>query len=224
MAYRFKNTTVSTLTHAASGIALLPSIYYDASVFDVSKLYDSELTGWITAGSVIFNDGTSDYTAANGLAYLNWPGGISAQVKFNNSTNGFVATNDQAAIEEAKNTATGRARFLGCCGFDGNASSGRYLEYNSNVDSNISGFVIPRAAKLKELSLVHTANSAVTFQILSWNGTTETLLTSINTTASERKKSVTGLDIALTANIELRVKCSAGSCARPIVFQWYIFD
>lgn len=145
-------------------------------------------------------------------------------VPFDNSTNGFISTEVQSAIEEARATAEGRARFMANCGFDGNAGVGRYLEFNSNVDSNIAGLVLPRAAHLWELALVHSANSAVTFQVLSWNGTTETLITSISTTAAQRKAAVTGLDIALASGVELRVKDSAGACSRPILYMWFIFD
>jgi hypothetical protein len=149
---------------------------------------------------------------------------VALSVPFDNATNGFTSIEVQSAIEEARQNAEGRSRFMANCGFDGNSSVGRYLEYNSNVDSNISGLVLPRACHLWEISLVHTANSAVTYQVLSWNGVTETLITSISTTASQRKNYTTGLNIALAAGTELRVKDTAGSCTRPIVYKWFIFD
>jgi len=111
--------------------------------------------------------------------------------------------------------ADSQSRFATTCGFDGTASSGRYLEFSSNVGSNISGFVVPRTLLLKELSFAIQTNSAVTFTVYKFT-TVKTVLTTISTTAGQRKVSVTGLNITLLQNEELRVKCSAGSGARPV--------
>jgi hypothetical protein len=177
----------------------------------------------VSTSEIQVSDGTSYLSASEGLKWVKqFSTDRSSDIYF--SYSGYTSTNAQDAIVESRNTAEGKSRFLACCGFDGNASNGRYLEFNSNVDSNQSGFVIPRAAVMHELSLVHTSNSAVNFNILNWNGTTETLLTSISTTASQRKATVTGLTISLAENSELRVKCTSGSSSRPIVFSWYLFN
>ena len=147
--------------------------------------------------------------------------GDAEDIKFNNASNGFTSTNVQAAIEEAKNTASGgTARWMASPGFDGTASSGRYLEFSSNVDSNQSGLVIPLACTLKEISLALNTSGTVTFTVYTWNGTTETSITTISTSSS-RKAIVTGLNIALVTNAEIRVKCTSGSGARPIVFMFF---
>lgn len=139
---------------------------------------------------------------------------------FDNSTNGFASNNVQSAIEEAKNTAEGKARWLASPGFDGTASVGRYLEFSSNVNSNQSGLVVPRSASLKELSLALNTSGTITFTIYKWNGSAETSLTTISTSSS-RKSIVTGLDILLNSNDELRVKCTSGSGSRPILYMFF---
>ena len=58
---------------------------------------------------------------------------VARQVPFDNSTNGFTAIDVQAAIEEAKNTAEGKARYAVGFGFDGNGSGGRWLETHTNI-------------------------------------------------------------------------------------------
>jgi hypothetical protein len=145
---------------------------------------------------------------------------ISRTLPFDNATNGFTATEAQSAIEEARATAEGKARYCVSCGFDGNASTGRYLEYNSNVDSNQSGFVLPRNSILKEMSLCVNTSATITFGVYYWNGTTETLLTSISLSAA-RTATSTGLNISVSQGWEIRVKCTAGSASRPILFQFY---
>jgi len=145
---------------------------------------------------------------------------IANQTPFDNSTNGFTSTDVQAAIEEAKNSAEGKARYCISCGFDGNSGVGRYLEYQSNVDSDMTGFIVPRNSILREISLGAISSSTVTFKIFLWDGTTETLLTSISLSSS-RKATLIGLNISLNALDELRTYNSSGSCARPVCYQFF---
>lgn len=180
-------------------------------------LSDTFFLADLTSGVAVVNTGTSDLAATEGLTYLR---GVAVEYHFNNATNGFVSQNVQAAIEEARSTAEGKARWMASPGFDGTASTGRYLEFSSNVDSNQAGLVIPRATSLKELSLGLNTSGTVTFTIYKWNGTIETALTTISTSSS-RKAIVTGLNKALVANDELRVRCTSGSGSRPIVFMFF---
>jgi hypothetical protein len=143
---------------------------------------------------------------------------VAGATPFDNSTNGFVAADVQAAIEEAKTAAGSKGRFSITAGFDGNATVGRYLEFNSNVDSNQSGFLIPRDGTLRECSLAIQTNAAVTVQLRTRAGT---VLQSISTTANTRTNILTGLNLILTANTEYTIYISAGSCARPITW-WFI--
>lgn len=143
---------------------------------------------------------------------------VASSTPFDNSGNGFSSINVQAAIEEAKNAAGSKGRFSITAGFDGNATVGRYLEFNSNVDSNQSGFLIPRDGTLRECSIAIQTAATVTVQLRTSAGT---VLQSISTTAS-RTNFITGLSIALTAGTEYTVYVSAGSCARPIT--WFFIE
>jgi hypothetical protein len=134
------------------------------------------------------------------------------------TTNG-VWTSDSSIFTGVADT---QSRFCTSCGFDGNASTGRYLEFSSNVDSNQSGFLIPRNLLLKELSLTVQANSTITFGVYKFVSGVETLLTSISTTAS-RARYITDLNIALNAGEEVRVKCTSGSASRPVFFMFMVY-
>lgn len=137
---------------------------------------------------------------------------------------GIVSTDVQSAIEEVKKKledfSVGNERFAISCGFDGTASSGRYLEFNSNVDSNLTGFVFPRAVVLHELAFGIVNNNSVTFTVYTWSGTAETVIATISS-VSARKAAVTGLSVPLSALSEVRVKCTAGSGSRPVFNLWF---
>lgn len=137
---------------------------------------------------------------------------FASQVPFDNTSNGFVATDTQAAIEEVT-AASNATRFMVLSGFDGTASTGRFLEFITNIPSNTTPFIMARAGSIKELSLGCSVNSTGTVQVLK-NGS---LITSISLTAA-KKNSVTGLSLSLAALDEISVKVSSGSIPKPIMF------
>jgi len=218
-----KNTTASPIFIADTAVTIAANSSYTIPAQDYLLWSASEnIVTYINAGSIVINDGIRDLTSSYGRYYISHPE-FAFNIRFLNDpdrVNGFTSRSVQEAIEESKSTAEGKARYAVSCGFDGNSAVGRYLEFNSNVDSNVTGFIVPRASILREVSLGVSANSTVTFQILKWNGTTETLLTSISL-AGTRKNTLTGLNISLAALDEIRVKDSSGSCARPISYQFY---
>lgn len=62
-------------------------------------LSDATFLTDLASTAAIINNGSVDLSAARGLLYLR---GLASEFSFNNATNGFVATNIQAAIEEAR--------------------------------------------------------------------------------------------------------------------------
>ncbi len=128
---------------------------------------------------------------------------------FDNSTNGFTATEVQSAIEEAKSTAEGKARYVVNFGFDGNASSGRWLETVPNVGSNVSGYVVAKPAILKELSLSCAGSSTVTIGLYRNASQIATIVMSAQKTAYEDK------NVNLNAGDALSAKVVSGSCSKP---------
>ena len=82
---------------------------------------------------------------------------------FNNSTNGFTATNVQAAIEESKSTAEGKARFVVICGYGGQGK-GQYFEFFKGLDSNQNPFIVSKASNIKEVSMSFSATPTGTIK------------------------------------------------------------
>lgn len=91
---------------------------------------------------------------------------VASNEPFDNSTNGFTATNTQAAIEEAKNTAEGKTRINLICGYGGQAK-GQYLEFFKGLGSDSNPFIIPTTMTLKEISvsLKYGSTATGTFEI-----------------------------------------------------------
>jgi len=116
------------------------------------------------------------------------------------------------------------SRFAASCGFDGNASNGRYLEFNSNVDSNQSGFVLPRSTLLKEIALATQTTTTITFTVYKFSGGVETALTTLVLPAASRVVTATGLNISYAANDEIRVKCTAGAASRPLFTLFMVYN
>lgn len=212
MAHRFKNTTGSDLQHSRSGIRLPAGVYVDVSDgIDLFLLFDSQLQGWLTGGSVLYNDGTADIAAALAISHLTFTG-HAKWAGFDNSANGFDATKVQPAIEEAKATAVA-ARYCVACGFDGNASSGRWLEFITNVASNVTPMVIPRASILKEISFAVSATSTITATVFKNGVALQTV-----TISAAKKATVTGLSHSIAALDEISVQVASGSGSRPMLF------
>lgn len=224
-----KNTTNASIELAQVGytvpalgqIIIEPGAYY-LLANEIGLTPSGQLDTLIANGSIVVNDGVRDLTVAQGISldravdYLKWPD-TAFNIRFlaePERTNGFVANNIQEAIEEARSSSASKSRFAVSAGFDGTASTGRWLEFNSNVDSNQSGFVLARSSKLREISVALNTTGTVTFQIRKKDNT---VLTSVSLSA-ERTKTVTGLSVALAANLEIMVYTSAGSGARPIVW------
>lgn len=133
-------------------------------------------------------------------------------VPFDNSTNGFTAVDVQAAIEEAKAMAEGKARWVVMIGFDGNGSTGRWLEFLTNISSNVSGYVLPAPSYMLELSASCESSTTVTFTV--YKQVTSVLETL--TLTSTRKASKT-VSVSLTTLDELSAKITSGSCSKPTV-------
>jgi len=140
---------------------------------------------------------------------------VARSTPFDNSTNGFVSVETQSAIEEAKTTAANASRGFVSCGFDGNASSGRWLEFATNIASNLTPFIVPEPGVIRAISLGTNGNSTCTVTLFK-NGIA---ITTLSTSASSANRNKT-LNLSVTDLDKLSVQVTSGSCNRPM---FYIF-
>lgn len=142
---------------------------------------------------------------------------------YNGGVSPFVSVEAQAAIEEAYyraiQFAETVARFLLIAGFDGNGSTGRWLEIGDNSASNLVPFVWPRAGKITELSMRTNGNSTCTVTLFK-NGVSTGQI--INTVA-QNQKTLTGLNLTFVAGDTLSFQVTAGSANRPHIYNFARF-
>lgn len=141
---------------------------------------------------------------------------VSKSTPFDNSTNGFTAENAQTAIEEAYLTAANASRGPTIAAFDGNGSSGRWLEFYSNNPSNNNPFIIAENSQLIAVSIVTSAASATGTVTIYKNGVSVQTIS----LAAQKKNSINGLTTLLADLDELSVQVTSGSISRPQVYMF----
>lgn len=138
---------------------------------------------------------------------------VAKAVPFDNSTNGFTANETQTAIEEGTQNAANASRGPTICGFDGSASTGRWLEFFSNNPSNNNPFVLAEPAQLIALSVSASANSTGTVTVYKNGVSVQTISLTAN-----RKNRVKDLAINFTDLDEISAQVTSGSITRPTLF------
>jgi hypothetical protein len=78
---------------------------------------------------------------------------VSRGTPFDNSTNGFTATQAQAAIEEARDTAPGFARASITCVFNSTISNNQWLGFSDQLPGDAVPIRIPWNCILKEIAV-----------------------------------------------------------------------
>jgi len=100
-----KNLTASPIEIYSVGITLpaytAVTINVEDYILFATPESITELTLFINLAQIQVNDGTNDLTPTSGINYLKYPD-KAKNIRFDNSNNGFVATDIQGALEEAK--------------------------------------------------------------------------------------------------------------------------
>jgi hypothetical protein len=139
LSHRFKNTTAGDLQHARSGVMFPAGTYIDLTEgIDLFLVLDSQMVAWLVAGTLIYNTGTIDLTAAIALQHLAFSG-HAKYLGFDNLTNGFVATKVQEAIEEAKANATAKMKLYCELNYRPAGAMSNASWFNRGPGANISG-------------------------------------------------------------------------------------
>lgn len=138
---------------------------------------------------------------------------VASSIPYDNTSSGIASTDVQAAIDEVYNLAKNASRGSIGCGFDGTASSGRYLEFFSNNPSNNSPFIVPEPGIIRAISASSAANSTCVITLFK-NGVSIATLT-FTAQASQRNKT---LNLSVTDLDKLSVQVTSGSISRPAFF------
>ncbi len=138
---------------------------------------------------------------------------VAYSTPFDNSTNGFTAIDVQAAIEEIDTTITATLMFAVTAGYNGNATTGKYLEFLTGVGSDEDPYVLPRTARLRYVSIATRNNCTGTVSILN-NGSS---ITSVSLSSAQAGSSPE-LSISLAAMDNISVQITSGTMDKPIVY------
>lgn len=125
---------------------------------------------------------------------------------FDNTSNGFTATNVQTGIEEAKNTATGLPRFTIVTSFNGTVSNNQWLGYNELIPGNVTPIVVPVKCKLTEISVSFNGSSVDGRLDVYKNGTNpgDIVVNTFTFTNVNTSQTVTGLNVSLNPGDNIR--------------------
>ena len=137
---------------------------------------------------------------------------VAKSTPFDNTTNGFVAADTQAAIEEAVSLGGEASRGGFICGFDGTASTGRWLEFYANNPSDANPAVIAEPGRVRALSISASANSTGTATVYKNAVAIETISLAASKTARKKNlnHAVTDLDL-------ISIQITSGSISRPMI-------
>lgn len=140
---------------------------------------------------------------------------IARSVPFDNSANGFTATDVQAAIEELKNNAAVSASPGFSFGRSGVTTSGTYLQ-NETVPSNISGrWVYIQSGAVTHVFVSNELTTTYTIEILYHDGN-EVNLTSLGTvTVTSAKGEDFAVNWPVPHNKQIAVRVAVGSANSP---------
>ena len=138
---------------------------------------------------------------------------------FDNSTNGWVSTNVQAAIEEALSVAIGNDSYSFVASYNGNANVGRYLEVFPAIGSDSAPLIFPTDAILTAVSLGVVAVGTGTIGFFKSTDLV-TPIYSISITAESRKLDTTVMGAEFDALDELSIRVTSGSFNKPFIRVW----
>jgi len=139
---------------------------------------------------------------------------VAQAIPFDNANNTFQSTNVQDAIEEAKNTATGKARYIVSCGYGGQGK-GKYFEFFKGLSSDLAPFVVAKNSTIEEITV--TVSATPTGTILFYKNAS--LIKTI--TLSGLTYVETGINISFSSGDKLSVAAdnlSGTSISNTIVF------
>lgn len=159
-----KNTTAQEIDLINIGLVISANSQVEIDERDYLLLASvdslSELNSYIESSEIIVNDGTEDLPIEEAKNYLKYPH-HAENIRFDNTSNGFLSKNAQDAIEEARNTVVGALFNLS---FEEYGSAvNEWLEHSGDgKNSDRSPAVIPFPCELRAITFTNSDNDSDT--------------------------------------------------------------
>lgn len=130
-----------------------------------------------------------------------------AGIPFNNSANGFSSNQVQPAIEEARNTAVGKARYSMVFVHNSTVGGNNWLGFSELVPSNTTPMVIPVNSKMTELAFSFAGSNIDGQMKIFKNGTAVgNVVHTMTLTNANTYQLDSGLSVSLNAGDLLRAQ------------------
>jgi hypothetical protein len=141
------------------------------------------------------------------------------QTPFDNSTNGFDSITVQNAIEETLSDAINNDRYPIQASYNGNATSGRYLEIFPGESSDLAPLYMPSTSYIVAITIQANSNSTGAIEI--YNITTNMVIYTASY-AGTSTKAFTGLYVngLFTGNL-VAFRTAVSSINKPKVRAWF---
>lgn len=124
---------------------------------------------------------------------------------FDNTLNGFIATDVQAAIEESKTSAPGKARASVTCTFNGAIGNNNWLGYNELLPGDTVPIRVPWNSTLKEITVSYASGVAVDGRLVIYkNGTAAGNIVHTETFTNQSNGKNITLSLSLTSGDTIR--------------------
>jgi hypothetical protein len=146
---------------------------------------------------------------------------VAYSTPFDNSTNGFIANTTQGAIEELQSLVQESSKAFTFCQYNGNAGTGRHLEFFSGIGSNDAPLrVIGPLTVLTIVARTTGVNATCTIGFYDDTPITPVLLYTLTFSASKEvvlSVPTPGLFI-VPADGKLRITVTSGSISKPHLY------
>jgi len=138
---------------------------------------------------------------------------VARAIPYDNSSSLIAASDVNTAIDLVYNLAKNASRGSINCGFDGTASTGRWLEFFANNPSNANPYIVPEPGIIRAISASASSSSTGVVTVFK-NGVSVATLTF---TAAQSARDKT-LNISVTDLDQISVQVTSGSITRPTFF------
>jgi len=143
---------------------------------------------------------------------------VARTVPFDNSSNGFTSQDTQSAIEEVNNKVVQSSKAFTFAAYNGNANTGRYLEFFSGISSDLAPIKVIGA--LTVLAIVaRTTSTSSTCDIGFYNIVSTPVLLYTVSFSNQKEVIVSSPSLfVLPASGELAIKIDSGSISKPHLY------
>jgi len=163
-----RKITAGDYFHVNSGTLLISGIYVPVDKAILYRYNDDAMKGLFDLGAVIYAESTDDIVYTDYTdKYEGWgrlfrhAGGIPFLSPNNsNRQNGFESIWVQSAIEEARNSAEGKARFSITLSHNGTVSNGDFFGYSSLIPGDDTPIIVGKDSIFEEFTFSNKNNSA----------------------------------------------------------------